>query len=106
MPVKIETFASIIAIVISLGTIFYHGVVVKRDVEHLTVLSEKRENLVQANVEKINTHENEIHLLKSDIKFSNDKVEEINKQITELHKAVLESSQETRKLLIQTLVGK
>jgi len=105
MYVKIETIASIVAIVISIGTIFYHGIVVKRDVEHLTIKSDKREERFNKINQSVINNEKEIHSLQSHVIFNKDKVNEINKYLTEINKRILESSEETRKLLLQKSIG-
>ena len=103
MPRRIETIASIIAIVISIGTIFYHGVVVKRNVEILTIQISKIEDKFQVINHKIQINEKEIQLLKSKLLFHKEKVDEINTKISEVHEVLLKSSQETRKILIEAL---
>jgi len=103
MPVKIETIASIVAIILSIGTIFYHLVIMKRNVEILSLQSEKKTEKIEVVKNKTLKNEKEIELIKSEIKFSKDRNMEINSKITEFQKILLQSSQETRKLLIQAL---
>jgi len=103
MPVKIETIASIVAIILSVGTIFYHAVVVKRNVEILTIQSDKSEGKIQIIKNKIQINDKEIQLVKSELKFNKEKVNEINTKLSEVHQVLLESSQETRKILIKAL---
>ena len=59
MSLRIETIASLIAIFLSIGTIFYHGVIIKRNVEILTLQSDKRDEKIQnlKNIIKINEKE-------------------------------------------------
>ena len=103
MAVKVETIASIVAIILSIGTIFYHAVVVKRNVEILSIQSDKSEGNIQTVKNKIQINDKEIQLVKSELKFNKEKVNEINSKISEIQQVILESSQETRKLLIKAL---
>ena len=104
MNIRLETITSIVAIAISIGTIFYHGVVVKRDVEHLSLQNEKRGNIVNKIIDKVYKNEKEISLLQSHSKLNNNQMDEINKYLTEINKRIIESSEETRKLLLQKFV--
>ena len=106
MTLKIETISSVVAIILSIGTIFYHVVIMKRNVEILTLQSEKKNERIEIVKNKIQINEKEIGLLKSEIKYSKDRVKEINSKITEVQNVLLKSSQETRELLIKALEGK
>jgi len=110
MNVKVETIASIIAIIISIGTIFYHAVVVKRNVEILSIQSDKSEgnfkdvnnNFKDVN-NKIQINDKEIQLVKNEVKFYKERFNEIHSIISGIQQVILESNQETRKILIKSL---
>ena len=106
MSFKIETIASAVAIVLSIGTIFYHVIIMKRNVEILSLQSEKKHQMIEIVKNKTQINEKEIELIKSELKFNNDRVKEINSKITEVQNSILKSSQETRHLLIKALEDK
>ncbi len=110
MDVKIETIASITAVVFSLGTIFYHGVIVKRDVEHLTYETKKYGiDIKQYGVdiksisEKASNNKHKIDSLSAKLDYYNDfnkyKFDEADKAIEEADKAIEEAIEERMKLL-------
>jgi len=104
MNIRLEIIASIVAIAISIGTIFYHGVVVKRDVEHLTSQNEKKGEVINKIIEKIHKNEKELSLLQSQVKLSTNQMDKTNNYLTEINKKMVESSEETRKFLLQKFV--
>jgi len=93
-------------VIISLGTIFYNGVIVKRDVEHLLIQGDKREIKIGSNTSKINENNKDISILKTEIVGNKKIIDEINRNITEINKQIISSSNETRQLLIKALSGK
>ena len=126
---KIETIASLTAILISLGTIFYHAIVVKRDVEHLTIKLEKTEpelskivenekavyKLIPAiehngrNVDKLEAKfekvEQEFSNIIKNHHYNGKKLKNLDEEINKIQAYILESSQETKTYLLKLLTN-
>ncbi len=101
MNIRIETIASVIALIISIGTIFYQAVSIKKDVEAITASFNKNDQAIENGLKKI--HDIEINLEKLSINSEhyNKKLEEINIKITEIQKSILSSSERTNEVMMK-----
>jgi len=86
MNLTIERIASIVAILMSLGAIFYPAVIVKRDVEILKIQSDNEKKRIEGVINKIQMIEKEIEVLKTKLTFINEKIDGIKYSLNPWHR--------------------
>jgi len=94
--ISISTIASLTAIIISVGTVFYHAVIVKSNVDKLIIEQKKNSDL-------LTNHMKSIIELESKVNFFNEKSMNYNKHITEINSEIIKSSQDVQKLLFKLI---
>ena len=106
MNIRIETIASVIAIIISIGTIFYQAVSIKKDVETITSTSNKNIQDIGDTLKKVHDIEINLGKLATSTDNYNKKLEEINIKVTEIQKSIQSSSEKIHEMLITILANK
>lgn len=103
MNIRIEILASVIALIVSIGTIFYQAVSIKKDVEVITSAFNKNDQAIENGLKKIHDIEINFEKLSINSDFYNKKLEEINIKVTEIQKSILSSSEHTNEMLMKIL---